>query len=502
MKIKNTPPIAPPIGDIVDHYDPVLRPPPARDVTLRTGQLGGQLRNLAERIAATDGSSVQFVLLSIIIAVAGLIGRRTRFQVRPGHEEPVSLFGILIGPSRTGKSRGMAAVMNVLQSIGQEENSGEADPTDPTTKIIVQERLAIFKKEVRAALESGAATPPMSEDLERALEKVGPPQLMITKASAAGLERSAVESRHGILLVNDELTTALTREPREFALRAFDGGPSTKTLASGSSSGNAIMSVLGATTSSRVRELGLDRTDGLSGRSLVAYTAKPPVSLEALRDPSVHDELNVLLRKVRKLELPPNLTLDPDAAKFIEETAESLRREYRYHPEAVQAAVRGAQALLVRIAGVLTVIYAAFASMRSEGATPDRRISLRTARAAVDLYVHHCVPSLCELLETEGKDPIHEAIMEMTERMIERDKTHQVSLRDLRRRSGQFGMPRALVDDVVTTAIGMGVARRTSQQRATGRPSEAIVLHPKFVDAYEARKAEREGVRVDEPAGR
>lgn len=512
VRAQTTPP---PLDPPDERFGPALPAAPTI-IDYRPKGMGDATFKLLRCVAGAHGTPPRFVLFSTLAAIAGLVGSRCSVEFRLGHREPLSMLVLLTGPSGCGKSQGMRASMEALARIEADENENEGDPSDPAVHAVLKAREKRVREAAVEAYENGTTRTETPPDIKRFYEGLHRYTLLTTDGSAAGIAQAARESRHGIVIAAGEATKILTggqaRDIRDLLLTGFDGGISTKTTISGGrSEGRVAISAVLATVTERLPQLKLDEGDGLTGRLIVVVAGPRPAqraSADASADPNemkqALQDYDTVLRIVRTMDLPEAITLTPEAAEHLAQVADELRSETIGAGPGMIAAVARAHAMMGRLAATVEVLYRAVTIVRSgrHARSADRlhadesqsecsqlEVSTACARVASDVFRNLLLPGMRSVLEGTAPGLPTPAVQRFAEAMIERHGTERVSLRELSRRPGIYGLAKAEVRQVKIDLLALGVAREENIGDATtGRPSAGITLEPAYIEAWKARK--------------
>ncbi|NJS14805.1 MAG: DUF3987 domain-containing protein [Sphingopyxis sp.] len=280
------PPLRPPDTDQQDRgrsFDPYYLPLTATPIEYPSVALPAGMKLAVEDMARATGSHISYVATVAIVTALGLVGSRSSIQVGPQHIQSCSLFGLLIGGTRSGKSAAMRPAIELLSAISESENSIELpDFNDPVVKMTMEVMKQIYKKQLKQAIEYNMGAPDMPPVLRAYIGGAGDEPLLLTDGSAEGLEKAAKRSHHGIILIVDEIAKFFSgprgASVQQFLFTAFDSSLQRKSLISTDEpyAKPVIASLLGGTTPRSVDKLGLDAGRGLAGRSIVAFEQHPP----------------------------------------------------------------------------------------------------------------------------------------------------------------------------------------------------------------------------------
>lgn len=120
-----------------------------------------RLDKLAVDIACALGAPLIYVVVTLLVCVASLVGCWRRIRVTPGWVEPSTLAGVLVGPPGMLKSHVIDAVLTVLRLIEIAEYAAyEAFCKALRAKRdIVSAQEKIYRRVLLEAVEAGQPTP-------------------------------------------------------------------------------------------------------------------------------------------------------------------------------------------------------------------------------------------------------------------------------------------------------------------------------------------------------
>ena len=322
--------------------------------------------------------------------------------------------------------------------------------------------------------------------------------LLTDDASGEGLVRDAKESKFGTIFATDEVTKFFSgggaAERTEALLGAYDCSLSRKSTMTNADakSTTVICSLIGATTTARYSELKMDDGSGKSGRSIIAYeanAAKAGPRIEGAAESATR--LLEALTDVRTLEAPSEIGYAVNGKDLIERTFTDIRMSSESYSGAIQDGVRGANGLIYRMAAGIEMLTVAAGTRRKVGL-----VSYASAKAAVEIYTGHCMPSLITLSNRGGKDEnsnvgvVHQFVCILIDRL----KVVQIGKRDLARNRRGLDLRGMTFADFVTLleAAGVATVEQIKSSTGAGAPEKTIVLNPEFVAAFKARRLENQ----------
>ncbi len=479
-----------------DIFEPFLPPKVKRDLKFSPKGLGPSFTRTIANAAKAIGTHPRFLLTFLIVLCAGMLGTRTKYRISPSRFEYTSLHTVLIGPSGAGKSRPFALFEEPLRQIYEEENVGAPDHADAGCQAVFKARL---KRHGEACIDAdaiGAKWPKLDEETKPFSLGLGDYPVVVTSFTPEGLFRASVASKCGITLVCDEVADKFSGKNgtafRDLVLKGYDQMFERKQLVKTNLSGIMAASLLGATVTERVGELGLDKGDGLTGRLLLSLANGPVEPFDGEPCLESVDALQKGLLNVRRMILPDVIDVDSTGWEAAEKAKDDLRRENVGAAPGLAAAIDRASGQIVRIAGAISVIYRADHLRRFPLTAKDNsqmRVSGEAIATAIHLFKDHYFTSLDAILNRETTGIAKPAGLRFVEALIDRHDTDRVSTRALARQPGLYGITAAEFTKLETSLISHGVAtiERVTVE-AVGRPRKQITLTKSFLDAYARRK--------------
>jgi len=145
------------------------------------------------------GAPADYVLQSVLAAVAAVCGAGVRVRVTPAWDEPLVLWQAVVGEPSTGKSAALAPMRRLLDLVEQERRAGD------------EERRAALLGKVGRARRAGQGGPGRVEGRRSA--PFVPSQVVASDADPVALAESSRATR-GVLLWRDGRRVASRVEHR------------------------------------------------------------------------------------------------------------------------------------------------------------------------------------------------------------------------------------------------------------------------------------------------
>jgi Protein of unknown function (DUF3987) len=462
-------------------FDPYYLPFTATPIEYPIAALPTGMKMAVEDMMRATGSHISYVSTVAIVTALGLVGSRSSIQVGPQHVQPCSLFGLLVGGTRSGKSAAMRPAIELLADISESENSIELpDFNDPVVKMTMEVMKQVYKKQLKQAIEYNMVPPDMPPVLRAYIGGAGDEPLLLTDGSAEGLEKAAKRSHHGIILIIDELAKFFGgprgASVQQFLFTAFDTSLQRKSLVSTDepSAKPVIASLIGGTTPRSVDKLGLDSGRGLAGRSLVAFEQHPPLRELAIDGFNGQLMLNKL-GAVRNKSLPHVFCLNNAAWRRISTVSAQIRERSLYGPSVEADAAAGVDALLIRLSAAIHIL---------SSSTPSDVITEASARCACRLYNEYYLPSLIHAVK-QTDDTLRKVILEIAGFVLIKSKSDRINRRMLHRATGidRRGYKWDFIEDEMIVN-NIAIVENTTSGPDGGRPAKFLVFNPDYAAAF------------------
>lgn len=249
---------------------------------------------------------------------------------------------------------------------------------------------------------------------------------------------------------------------------------------------SAIFSLLGATTIKRIPQLKLNDGSGKSGRSIFALeTTSAKTKPVSTLDTTKALELTDALKWVRDIECEGNLKVTKSAKRLIEREFKKIQDQSESYPEAVKDGTRGADSLMFRMAAAIELSSAALRKQQKV-----RQISLPAAKAAVEIYVNHCMPALIVLCgQREDSDAV-DVVQQFVCILLDRLKVDRVGKRALARNKLGLDLRSLKFNEFVSVLCASKVASEVlvKSTNGAGAPEKMLVLNQDFISTFNERR--------------
>lgn len=465
------------------------RPIELNSPALPSACLPERLEKLAVTIACALGVPLTYVVVSLLVCVAGLVGCRRRIRVTPGWVEPSTLAGVLVGPPGLLKSHVVDTLLESLRSIQASEH---ADYETFCRGLRARRDIAaaqeqLYKRALLEAVDAGYPTP--SPPAVRLNELVIPkaPALVSTSGTPQGLRDLAARSRTGLLSAPDELPRFLhdhaSPAARAFLMTAYDGRHEAMDLVSrGRIAADHFSISLLATIQPAMLPQVLGPDDGLLAR-FAWVTAGRGDAMPRSGKPVPTDVVTRMFKKIRDLvpeawggNVPPvEVTLEPRAAEVLRDTRVYYDAQAKEMDGLMASAFAKMGGLTVRLASAIDLASFGLSSRAEPG-----RVSLQSVEAATTLVETVLMPSARSVLglaagsieERDARDLIA---------LLRRRGWREVNQRDLQRScSGRLARADQL-DKAIRELAERGIVRvhRVMPGPTGGAPRKIIQVNPK-----------------------
>lgn len=395
-----TAPYKPPIERPVD---PVFKPidlsalllPGRYSPPLSELDIPPDVSDLVDAISFRNGVPRAYILISLIIAVLGLIGSRTRIAVR-NHSEAAVLFGLLCGPSGSRKTTAANVVIDSLVAIDRMERDEHrrvaANYDDIDVKLRMEAELKLWKLRLYEAAKARNTDPlPMPDHLRNFAQGRRPePPFLEYQATATGLIEAMFEARYGVAVWLDEAASVFCgnggAQLRSLLLRVFDGGAISHRTQTGGARRieSAAASVLTTTQPALLAKLKLDEADGMAARFLL--TLPNPDEIAQKDGPSA--DLTEILVRIRTAEIPELISLSTSSLACLDRFSDDWTALAGKGRASMESVYLRAPALSLRIALAFHALSAALA-----GKSPGPQLSNLAVKSACRLMERHFIPS-------------------------------------------------------------------------------------------------------------
>jgi hypothetical protein len=463
----------------------------------------GPAREWVENTAAVKNAPVDFVVLGLLVAAAGMIGPKRLVSPWDGWTEPSILWGALVGQPSTKKSPAVDDVRGAIQSIERDLNrdwkSRLADYDEK--KKVAESRQADWEQELAKAVKSKKQPGelPRMPDFERP-EPPTMRRLWFTDTSIEEVGRLLAHNPGGLICWRDELSGLFgsfdryggSGADRAFWLESFGARPSRIDRVSLKSGPidirfNAV-SLIGGIQPDRLHSMLLHgEDDGLASRPLYAWP--DPVRP---RRPTVRPDNSRLVAALRRLSeirfdvdeagdlQPRTVMLTPDAADTFQPWVEHKQWDAA---QSVTGKLAGAvgklDGITLRLAYVLELL--SWAWEQSNRPEPEQ-VSLASLQSALVIIDDWVRPNLARVFGEASQTESSKEVMAVGLWLLKKKPT-VVNARELRRQPGFDGPkePKRL-DAALDALIDAGWLTPTPTE-SPGRPRKDFRVNPRIFAA-------------------
>jgi hypothetical protein len=416
-------------------------------------------------ISQASGCSVDYTVLNLLVITSVIIGNRRCIHVRNGWtEEPVHLWGALVGSPSTKKTASMRPMLKALK------------PLTDVRKI----EYAMKKTEYKIALEKYASKE-LSEEPKKPILR----QILINDATVEAIYRAInPENPECICIYRDELTGLIgtlskyNDGDRSFFLEGYNSNPYTINRAKYEEPiliSKLSLSVLGAIQPQKMKSILKGADDGFTSRLLFAFP-DPIISEEPETDIS-ENTLGLIFRKTDQL---------PAKEEKVSLTKEAREEFNKWHTEneintqkcisgLLQSSCGKMGGQVIRIACVLEHIFWAL----GDESDPPKEISQDTVIKAIVLIEDYFKPMAEKVLSECQRDNSCDAAQAFIKYLAD-NKISQFNLRELKRKH-VLNFEQQAENDFLLTLIDANVIEQITTNK-TGRPSKDYAVNPKLAE--------------------
>ena len=377
---------------------------PAPRFPLKT--LGPMAKYIGD-LAASKGGPPDYLALTFLTSVAGVVGDARAVQLKPGWVEPCVLWGLLVGNPSTGKSQPLTTVIRAVRTLEQDvapdfEAAHRDWQTRAATAKEVEER---WRADIKLAVKSDGPAPQRPLDADAPPEPLHP-RILIGSITVEKLGVLFKAFPRGLLLMMDEAAAWFGNFGKyggdgdaAFFLSAYSGiGTVVDRVKEGGSvaPARALLSVCVGIQPERLHELLLKgrADDGLVSRFLASWPDPvPPVWNTPAVDEHYHERL---LRRLRTLEhgsdsdgkpVPVVLPLSPDAERIFAQWWMGTKAKAQRTSGLMGGFLGKAPGTAARLALVIELLTWAASQDR-----PPEHVSMASVEAALNLMDGYFVP--------------------------------------------------------------------------------------------------------------
>lgn len=404
-------------GPDMSLFRPEVPPPPTLPLDLLKGLkdgASGALEQWVSAAAEAKGAPADYVVVALFAAAASVLSG-VDVEVWPGWREPLVLWCALVGDPSANKSPAIDAVIAPLEAFEDEIRSSALA------------ELARWREDKAAAEEAG-------EDFEHPAPIV--PDLTLSDGTIEALCEVIAGQARGVLYALDELASLLANfarygggDDRPFWLKAYGARQHKirRVTRDCADVPRAAVSITGAVQPEKLYELLLKTADdGLTSRFIFAYPNPAPVK-RPTRAPD-QGQMERVFEALYAVGSALTLHLDDAAKDVIDAVRVWARQEEAQAEKLLKGTIGKAPGLVVRIAGVLTLLDAAISGARVP--TVVGKVATERARVFVQTYA---IPMARRVIG-ETATPGETRGARRLARLIVEDRLPTVNIREIQKR--------------------------------------------------------------------
>jgi hypothetical protein len=348
--------------------------------------------------AEAAGTAVDYVVQSVLAAVAALCGAGVRVQVMQGWEEPLVLWCAVVGSPSSGKSRALGLVRDILGILEDGLRDDDAVRRGEHSARLQQARLADerWRDNCETAYRNGLPLPhrPPEAAFDRPFV---PSQMVVADATIEALADIVWGNPRGVILWRDELTAWLSNPGRY----ANGGGDRAYFLEAWAAAGVTInpgsrveslhlprfpVSVIGSIQPARLAGTLEGSVDGMSARFLYAWPPRTKhrslIERPAAREDDALGLLQNIVLAVGTAEAPAVLAFDSAALCTLDTFLGRLDGVIEQAEGLEESWLGKGRGVIARLAGILSLL----AWSESSRPDPPRRIGVEAVANAIALW--------------------------------------------------------------------------------------------------------------------
>ena len=448
-----------------------------------------RVERLIMTIACALGVPLTYVVMSLLVCVAALVGCWRRIRVSFAWVEPSTLAAVLVGPPGLLKSHIIDTMLHELRAIQAAEHAAYLAYCGAlrAKRDVVWAQEQIYRRAVAQAVETGKPLPYPPDVRLADLQIPRPPALVSTSGTPQGLRDLAARSRTGLLSAPDELPRFLkdhdSPSARAFLMTAYDGRhDATDLVTRGRISADHFSISLLATIQPAMLPQIIGPDDGLLARlAWVPAGRGDAMPRSGKRVPT--ESLLSMFQKIRDL-VPQSwganvasteVMLEPKAAEVLRETRAFYDAKARDHEGLLASGYAKAGGLAARLASAIDLATFGLSSRAHPG-----RISLQSVEAAATLVEAVLMPG-AEAVFGLAAGRIEDRDARDLLAILRRRGWNEVNQRDLQRAcSGRLSRTDVL-DKAIRELAERGIVRvhRVMPGPAGGAPRKTIQVNPR-----------------------
>ena len=426
----------------------------------------GPLATWIEHAAESKSAPVDYLAMTLLVGVAGVMGAARWVSPWPGWSEPAILWAMLVGLPSASKSPAMDAVRGPLAAVERDaaETWPETRRTHETAQVAADAHREQWESAARAAVKGGRPAPSKPREADEP-EAPQMPRIVITDATIEATASILSGNPRGVVLWRDECSAWLGNlgkygdGDRAFWLEAYGGRGyivDRKKYPEPLRIEHVAVSIVGGIQPDRLATLLMNGDDdGMAARFLYTW----PDSVRPIRPLNRSDGrlITRALGRLHKLEFQhgPEGERPQPVTLPVEPTALDVFQAWRVQHHAASQSASGLMASslgkmpgqALRLALVLELLW--WAAGPDETSEP-RRVSGKALNAALELIDQYFKPMLSRVLGEAAQPQIdrHAAVLA---RAILGRRAERINARQVRREWRLSGLREA---PTVAAAIG------------------------------------------------
>ncbi len=408
------------------------------------------------------GAPADYLLQSVLAAVAAVCGAGVRVRVTPAWDEPLVLWLAAVGEASTGKSAALAPMLRLLETVEQERQLGDA------------ERRTAHAERVGKGTETMPFVPSqiVADDI----------------ADPAVLAAIVAANPRGLLLWRDSPTVRIEGEGQDDAERAIWLAAWDARALSVSRPRQPALSVRHFPISilatlrplplkAALQEMSLETgEDGQAARFLFAWPGAQPYRALEVVERSLDQEILRRLRALSRLgngaDDPHVIEVDAHGRAALDGVLATLHAE-RQKAEGPEATWLGAsRSLIVRLAGGLELMGSIDGKVLRPGAIGKEQVE-----AAAALWRDYYWPHAKAVFDSAELSD-HKKRVRRVARWLLATRPKEVSREEVRRRALSQAATADETQHVLERLAYLGFVRVDLSREKTGRPSTHWLVNP------------------------
>lgn len=413
------------------------------------------------------GAPADYVLASVLAAVAGVCGAGVRITVTPAWSEPLILWQSVVGGPSTGKTAALAPMRRLLDAVEQERRLG-----DEARRVAHAERF-----------DKGGEVMPFV-----------PSQIVASEAGPLALADIVAGNPRGVLLWRDSPSAwvgdaAPDRDEGAHAARfaAWEGGPVTlsRSRQPARSPARFAVSLLVTVRPERLQEALRAGDDSLAERFLYAWPGPQPCRALAVvddaHDATILQRLRALSRLAASPDDPCTIGFDGRGRAALDGVLAGLHAEHQ-KVEGLEAAWLGrSRSFIVRLAGMLELLALIDGKVVRPGAIGAEQVA-----AAAMLWRDYYWPHARAVLDRAELSE-HGRHVRRVARWLRDKAPKSVSREDIRRRALSQAATADETEQVLQRLHDLGYVQPDPAYRdRRGRPSSHWLVNPALAEDEKA----------------